>query len=87
MKSKPIDFSAFKKLQRLSLNEFNRWLFDLCNTVYEDGVNSVSQNSAVELTDERLLEILLSVKGIGHNRAEAVIRKVLNEDTNNGIKT
>ena len=87
MKRKPIDFATFKKLQRLSLNEFNRWLYDLCNTVYEDGVNSVLSEPSVELTDERLMEILLSVKGIGRNRAEEVIRKVLNEDTNNGIKT
>lgn len=74
---KPIDFVTFKKIQKMPLNTFNRWLIDLCNTIYEDGVNAVLNEQAVELTDDELMNILLSVKGIGKNRAQEVINKIL----------
>lgn len=78
-KSKPIDFTTYKKIQKMSLNTFNHWLMDLCSTVYDDGYSYATQN-AVEITDEKLLDILLSVKGIGENRAEQVLQKILQEN-------
>ena len=39
------------------------------------------------LTEDRLLEIILSVKGIGKNRAEQVIAKILQEGVSDGIET
>ena len=83
MKKKPIDFATFKKIQKMPLNIFNKWLIDLCNTCYDDGVKSVQTENAVELTDNQLLGILLSVKGIGKNRAQEVLNKILEETDGN----
>jgi len=78
---KPIDFTTFKKIKSMSLNDFNRWLSDLCSTVYDDGFNYAMKDVSTEITDDRLLEILLSVKGIGKNRAKEVVSKILEEGT------
>jgi len=83
MRKKPIDFATFKKIQKMPLNIFNKWLIDLCNTCYDDGVNSVRIKDAVEITDSDLMTILLSVKGIGKNRAQEVMDKILEEQDGN----
>lgn len=86
---KPLKFAEFKRLQKLSLNEFNRWLVALCKSMYEDGFKEGESefDDATILTEERLMEILLSVKGIGRNRAEQVVELILNEGASDGVKT
>lgn len=86
---KPITFAQLKQIQKMSLNDFNRWLTALCTTVYQDGLREGESefDDGVMLTDDRLMEILLSVKGIGKNRAEQVISILLNEEAVDGTKT
>lgn len=76
---KPIDFATFKKIQKMSLNTFNRWLADLCSTIYDDGATSILDDCQAVLTEDRLMEILLSVKGIGEKRAKEAATKILQE--------
>lgn len=86
---KPITFAELKRIQKMSLNEFNRWIAALCTTLYEDGLREGESefDDCAILTEERLMEIMLSVKGIGKNRAEQVINVILNEEIDNGCKT
>lgn len=78
---KPITFAELKRIQKLSLNEFNRWITALCKEIYEDGLREGESefDDAAILTADRLLEIMLSVNGIGKNRAEQVLEIILNE--------
>ena len=78
---KPITFAELKRIQKLSLNEFNRWITALCKEVYEDGLREGESefDDAAILTADRFIEIMLSVKGIGKNRAEQVLEIILNE--------
>ena len=64
---KPITFAELKRIQKLSLNEFNRWITALCKEIYEDGLREGESefDDVAILTEERLMEIMLSVKGIG----------------------
>ena len=81
---KPITFAELKRIQKLSLNEFNRWITALCKEVYEDGLREGESefDDAAILSADRFMEILLSVKGIGKNRAEQVLEIILNEQEN-----
>lgn len=87
---KPITFAQLKRIQKMSLNDFNRWLMELCKAMYSDGFKegeSEFNDCAIVLTEDRLMEILLSVRGIGKNRAEQVLAIILNEEAVNGTKT
>lgn len=73
----------------MNLNTFNRWLMGLCKSMYQDGFKDGESefDDCSILTEERLMEIMLSVKGIGRNRAEQVIDLILNEGADNGSET
>ena len=84
---KPVNFSIYAKAQKLSYNDFNRWIKEIYTDAYKDGYEDgwkscVEVNNEclmAELEDDRMLEILLSVKGIGRNRAEQVM-KILSQE-------
>jgi len=86
---KPISFAQLKQIQKMSLNDFNRWLMELCKAMYSDGFKEGESefDDCAIVTEERLMEVLLSVKGIGRNRAEQVINILLNEEVVNGSET
>lgn len=76
---KPVDFATYKKIQKLSFKDLNLWVTEVYQAGLNDGVQLLDDSIAAEVSDERLLEIMLSVKGIGRNRAEQVIQKLLEE--------
>lgn len=78
---KPLSFAELKRIQKMSFNEFNRWITALCKEIYEDGLREGESefDDAAILSADRFMEILLSVKGIGKNRAEQVLEIILNE--------
>ena len=86
---KPITFAQLKRIQKMSLNDFNRWLTELCKAMYSDGFKEGESefDDCAIVTEERLMEVMLSVKGIGRNRAEQVINILLNEEVVNGSET
>ena len=87
---KAVDFSTYKKIQKFTLNEMNRWVETIYRDGFESGYNLTQKDlyNQVKIeptdlvsayTDERLMEILLSVKGIGRKRAQEVVDKIMNE--------
>jgi hypothetical protein len=84
---KALDFRTYKQFQKLSFNDTNRLLSAFYANAYDDGKHFVQQECIAALTEDHLLEILLSVKGIGRNRAEQVIAKIIEEGVTYGIET
>lgn len=80
---KPADFATYKKVKELSFNDFNRWVMSIYASGYQDGINEADNDCIAALTDDRLMELILSVKGIGKNRAKELIDKICNEGTEN----
>lgn len=58
----------------MSLNELNRWALSLYASGMQDGIEESEKDLVAEISDEKLLEILLSVKGIGPKRADEVMK-------------
>ena len=80
---KPVDFSTYKMVRNLSFNDFNRWVTEIYKCAYEDGAkdNPIEDECVAALTEDRLMEILLSIRGIGQKRADAVLDSILKEGT------
>lgn len=74
---KALDFSTYKKLSKLSLNDTNRWINALYAQAFDDGKRTLMNECVATLTEDTLMEILLSVKGIGENRARQVVDKII----------
>lgn len=87
--SKPVEFAVYKKVSKLSYNDFNRWITNMYTIAFKDGADAASlpEDCEAVLTEDRLREILLSVKGIGEKRADEVIEKILAEGISNGLET
>lgn len=85
---KPISFAKFKIVQKMTLNEFNRWLMGLCKAMYQDGFKDgeAEFDDCAIITEERLMEIILSVKGVGRNRAEQIVNALLSEEISDGTE-
>lgn len=80
---KPVNFSTYKMVKQLSFNDFNRWVTEIYKSAYEDGAteNPIQDECVAALTEDRLMEILLSTKGIGQKRANAILDSILQEGT------
>lgn len=74
---KPASFSDMKKVQKMTLNQFNRWVECVYKSGMQDGLDTVYEDTVAEVAEDDLYEILLSVKGIGPKRADDVMRKIL----------
>lgn len=87
--NKPVEFALYKKVSKLSYNDFNRWITNMYTIAFKDGADTASlpEDCEAVLSEDRLREILLSVKGIGEKRADEVIEKILVEGIENGLKT
>lgn len=85
---KPASFSDFKRVQKLSLNDFNRWMTTLYQTAFETGLREGESelDEAVILDEDKLLQIILSVKGVGQKRAELIVDKILSKENDDGIE-
>jgi len=68
---KPVKYADLKHIQKMSLNDFNRWLNGICKNIYEQGLNY----GAVWMEDD-LFQLLRS-EGIGAERANRIIDKML----------
>ena len=84
---KALDFSTYKKFQKLSFNDTNRLFSAFYANAYDDCKKEIMEECVASLTEDRLLEILLSVKGIGKTRAQLVVQKIIEEGISYGIET
>ena len=84
---KPADFGIYKKLRKMSFNEFNRWITEFYAAAYQDGAEAVVTDSdplddpdlVAAIEQERLYEVLLSVPGIGEKLADRILKAILQE--------
>ena len=83
---KALDFSTYKKFQKLSFNDTSRLLAAVYANGYDDGKSELLDECVATLTEDHLMEILLSVKGIGENRARQVVDKILEEKISYGLE-
>lgn len=85
---KALDFSTYKKFQKLSFNDTNRLFHALYANAYDDCRKEMLNNCSASLTEDHLMEIILSVKGVGKNRAKQIVDKILEEGISyNGFET
>lgn len=75
--NKPVDFSTYQQLRKMSFNDVNKWVISIYQSGVQDGINITNDDVIAELDEDQLLEIMLSVKGIGKNRALQVIEKII----------
>ena len=76
---KVIDFATYKDIQKLSFKDTNRLLSAFYANAYDDARKEFVEECSATLTEDHLMEIMLSVKGIGKNRAQQVIDKIVKE--------
>lgn len=76
------DFNTFKALKRMSFNDFNRWVIEFYHAAFEDGLREGEEEwdeCVAAMTEDRMLEVFMSVRGIGPVRAKALLATVLQE--------
>ena len=76
------DFNTFKRVKQMSFNNFNLWVTELYRAGFEDGLREGEEEwdeCIAAMTDERMLEVFMSVRGIGPVRAQALLAAVLQE--------
>lgn len=79
---KPANFSTLKLVQKMSLNQFNRWVMSVYQSGFADGLKEGEKeldDCIAEMTDDRLMEILLSINGVGEKRAKQIYDAILAE--------
>ena len=74
---KLITFQDLKKIQRAPLRDFNRWLEVIYESGKQNAIEEMNENVVAEVQEDELMDILLSVKGIGQKRADEIMRKIL----------
>ena len=76
------DFNTFKALKRMSFNDFNRWVIEFYHAAFEDGLREGEEEwdeCVAAMTEDRMLKVFMSVRGIGPVRAKALLAAVLQE--------
>lgn len=71
----------------MSLNDLNRWIASVYTSAVQEGINMTNNDVVAELTEDRLYEIIKSVKGIGETRAREATNRILAEGLFDGTKT
>lgn len=68
---KDISFKGFKHIQKMSLNEFNRWARDIYKSGYNDALEDEKKTSALVITNEDMF--LMLCERLGTETARKVI--------------
>ena len=84
---KPLDFKTYQAIRKMSFNDMNRLIASIYSSALQEGINTTNNDVVAELTDDRLYEIIKSVKGIGEKRAREATDKILAEGVFDGTKT
>lgn len=74
---KAVDFSTLKRVQKMTLNQFNAYMSEVVRAAWQNGVDDVIGNHNKEeiviYDSDELYKLLLSVKGIGAKRAQTIV--------------
>lgn len=74
---KAVDFSTLKRVQKMTLNQFNAYMSEVVRAAWQNGVDDVigdhSREEIVIYDSDELYKLILSVKGIGEKRAQTIV--------------
>ena len=86
-----MSFAQYQQCQKMSKNEFNRWIIKFYQTAYDDGFQDAlkhipddavifnrSENIILEWSQEEFSQMLQSIKGIGPALAEKIVQCICN---------
>ena len=68
---KPASFSDMKKVRKMELNDFNRWVTSIYTSGFDDGLDVGSTWTDAEIFD------LLRSERIGAEKAQRIVDKLL----------
>lgn len=75
---KAVDFSTYKRLQKMSFNDVNRWVTSIYKSGYADGCSEFGDNPLV-LDEDSLHDLLVSIPGIGNTLADKIVQRFIDE--------
>lgn len=83
---KAVDFRTFKTVQKMSLNQFNRWIESIYKSGVRDGVKEGEKefDECYTFTVEDLSTLLQTVPGIGSKTAGKIIDAILISEEDDG---
>lgn len=77
---KAVDFSTLKRVQKMTLNQFNAYMSEVVRAAWQNGVDDVigdhNKEEIVIYDSDELYKLLLSVKGIGAKRAQTIVNPI-----------
>lgn len=76
---KPVTFSMLKKIQKMTLNQFNIFAQDVYKTGVQDGIDAIEKETVAEMDTDELYRRLLSVKGVGVKLANKIMDAIMEE--------
>lgn len=76
---KPVTFSMLKKIQKMTLNQFNIFAQDVYKTGVQDGIDAIEKETVAEMDTDELYRRLLSVKGVGVKLADKIMDAIMEE--------
>ena len=76
---KPVMFSMLKKIQKMTLNQFNIFVQDVYKTGVQDGIDAIEKETVAEMDTDELYRRLLSVKGVGVKLADKIMDAIMEE--------
>ncbi len=82
---KVADFNTYKRLQKMSFADFNRWVISVYKSGHADGVDEESEkygDNPLLLNEDSLYDILITVPGIGEKLANKVIERMVEVSEN-----
>ena len=73
--TKPVDFNTYKRIVKMPLNQFNRWLTEFWKDAYSQGLREGESefDGDIIIPSDEFEEMLVRVKGIGRKRAEQIM--------------
>lgn len=76
---KPLNFSQFKQLKKVSLNDMNRWVMSIYQSGYDEGLAS-KEEQIIELSDDELFQRIMSVPGMTEDLACEIVSVILDSN-------
>lgn len=82
-------FNQYKQCQKMTKNEFTRWVETIADETYKDGYREAMKDVpdgcivlnpeevvVIDWNDEEFYDMLLSVKGVGKALADKIVDKI-----------
>lgn len=82
---KPIDFSTYKQIQKMTLNDLNRWVVSVYQSGFEDGLSKNDEGLLIELDENQLYELIFSIEEIDSDLARRIVDVIIGGNENGGM--